>query len=253
MPGQCSTLRSFEQPGRLSELRDRSIVRTLLGFTWLSAGMPDVASGLMGSPLPLRPLLAQAPEVFARSGVRKNGLFPDDPFVAFGSPPESLTSRSRPAGWMLHIHPARLDSLASFFPYSVLTVMGSHILPRVSAPWVTVPPQRFSRSRGIDPPIPCRPCFVPVPLLGFCLSRSFSSCRAVRPLGRPYPLAVERECEFAIQLQGFRPCTSPRLDRFPPVRTATSIGFCLPEVSPFSSWDWWGPALVGFAGTGRSL
>jgi hypothetical protein len=69
----------------------------------------------------------------------------------------------------------RTDLLpCGLFPFSVFLELGSHIHPWVSTPWVKVPPQRFSRSRGLDPPLSCRPCLVPVPLLGFGLSRSSS-------------------------------------------------------------------------------
>lgn len=119
---------------------------------------------MIGSPLPLRPWLAPALEVFALSGVRKDGLFPDDPPLVFRSPPES----SRPGVALCRRLSSDQDILpCGFFPYSVFPEKGSHIHPRGSTPWVKVPPQRFSRSRGFDPPISCRPCLVPVPLLGF--------------------------------------------------------------------------------------
>jgi len=35
-----------------------------------------------------------------------------------------------------------------------------------------LPPQRFARSRGVAPPTACRPCFMPVPPMGFSPSRS---------------------------------------------------------------------------------
>jgi len=84
---------------------------------------------------------------------------------------------------------------------------------------------------------------------GFCLSRSSSPCGAVRPLGRPYPLAVDPGLVTGprIQLQGLAPRTGTGLDRLPPVRTATPLGFCLPEVFPCTSWGWKSPALLDFA------
>jgi hypothetical protein len=103
-----------------------------------------------------------------------------------------------------------------------------------------VPSQRFSRSQGFLPPGPCRPCFMPVPPLGFHPSGSNSARRAVRPLGRRCPPAVHRlqrlpprpprqlraywECpnppwppekrRHTLQpapLQGFHPCERPHL------------------------------------------
>ena len=41
-----------------------------------------------------------------------------------------------------------------------------------------MPSQRFSRSQGFTPPAACRPCFMPVPPLGFHPSRSISVRRA---------------------------------------------------------------------------
>jgi hypothetical protein len=55
-----------------------------------------------------------------------------------------------------------------------------------------VPSQRFSRSQGFPPPRSCRPCFMPVPPMGFSPSGSISTRRAVRPLGRPCPHEVDR-------------------------------------------------------------
>jgi hypothetical protein len=57
---------------------------------------------------------------------------------------------------------------------------------------VRVPSQRFSRSQGLDPPGTYRPCFMPVPPLGFFFypSRPISTRRAASPLGLPCPLEV---------------------------------------------------------------
>jgi hypothetical protein len=53
-----------------------------------------------------------------------------------------------------------------------------------------VPSQRFARSQGLAPPGTCRPCFMPVPPLGFCPSGSVSTRRAVHPLGCLCPPGV---------------------------------------------------------------
>jgi len=59
-----------------------------------------------------------------------------------------------------------------FFPFDVFPVLGSHI-PQGFQPLVKVPPQRFSRSRGFDPPRTCRPSFMPVPSMGFPFRADF--------------------------------------------------------------------------------
>lgn len=55
-----------------------------------------------------------------------------------------------------------------FFPFDVFPVPGSHQSRRLPTPGY-VPSQRFSRSQGLTPPSTCRPCFMPVPPLGFTL------------------------------------------------------------------------------------
>jgi hypothetical protein len=49
-----------------------------------------------------------------------------------------------------------------------------------------LPSQRFSRSQGFSPASVCRPCFMPVPPLGFCPSRTISVRRALRA-SQPFP------------------------------------------------------------------
>jgi hypothetical protein len=92
-----------------------------------------------------------------------------------------------------------------------------------------VPPQRFARSRGFDPPSTCRPCFMPVPPMGFRPSGFISTCRAVPPLGGHALLQLVRRP----LLQGFAPCRSPcsgtRLEQQPSWASA-SLGD-----SPFST------------------
>lgn len=55
-----------------------------------------------------------------------------------------------------------------FFPFDVFPVPGSHSLRRRPTAGY-VPSQRFSRSQGLPPPSTCRPCFMPVPPVGFPL------------------------------------------------------------------------------------
>jgi hypothetical protein len=99
-----------------------------------------------------------------------------------------------------------------------------------------VPSQRFSRSQGLAPPHACRPCFMPVPPLGFYPSRpnppaelyALSSAHALlrfttrsatapthparqitrRPASPRRPLAKRRHA-LAVPLQGVAPCRRP--------------------------------------------
>lgn len=73
---------------------------------------------------------------------------------------------------------------------------------------VTVPPQRFSRSRGFHPSTLCRPYFMPVPSLGFHPSGSLPTRGAARSLERRFPLVV---FEFPLpRFQHTRLCQSSR-------------------------------------------
>jgi len=101
-----------------------------------------------------------------------------------------------------------------------------------------VPSQRFSRSQGLTPPHPCRPCLMPVPPLGFHPSRpnppaepyALSDADALmrfttrsatapthparqvtrRPASPRRPLA-KRRYALAVPLQGLAPCERPYL------------------------------------------
>jgi hypothetical protein len=53
-----------------------------------------------------------------------------------------------------------------FYPFSVFLAPGSHITLEATNLQL-LPSQRFSRSQGLTPPGTCRPCFMPVPPLGF--------------------------------------------------------------------------------------
>jgi len=116
-----------------------------------------------------------------------------------------------------------------FFPYGVFLKMGSHI-PQGSHPLVKVPPQRFSHSRGFDPPTLCRPCFMPVPPLGFPLQGRFplQSCTFSRT---PSPLAVDS----MISASGF--CSlrvSLPFERLSVREAATLMRFSSLGISPLS-------------------
>jgi hypothetical protein len=90
---------------------------------------------------------------------------------------------------------------------------------------VKVPSQRFSRSQGFDPPGTCRPCFMPVPSLGFPFRGSFhpQSCLLSRA---PYPLVVGRSCHFRVLLPAsvLAPRQLCRLKRAAPLLGFTSLG-----------------------------
>jgi len=76
------------------------------------------------------------------------------------------------------------------FPFDVFPSAGSHLVPGVTSLRVPLPSQRFARSQGFAPPTGCRPCFMPVPSLGFHPSGFSPTRRAVRAFERPCPLAV---------------------------------------------------------------
>ena len=99
-----------------------------------------------------------------------------------------------------------------------------------------VPSQRFSRSQGLTPPHTCRPCFMPVPPLGFYPSRpnppaepyalssahtlmrfttrsattSTTSTRQItKGPARPKRPSAKQRYALAVPLQGFTPCECP--------------------------------------------
>jgi hypothetical protein len=86
----------------------------------------------------------------------------DHPLSVFRSSPEFLSHRSRLGG----VSSTSSTSPAVSFPFGVFPVPGSHISPEVTSLRL-LPSQRFSRSQGLTPPGTCRPCFMPVPPLGF--------------------------------------------------------------------------------------
>lgn len=114
---------------------------------------------------------------------------------------------------------------------------------------VTVPPQRFSRSRGLESARPLPALFHAGPAPGVvCLSRSFSPGRAVRPLGRRYPLAVDRRARNAHR-SSFRvlvPARVPVSTGFHRFGQRPPLAFRLPEVFSCSPWGDMRPALLDF-------
>jgi hypothetical protein len=132
------------------------------GLARFSEDVLDEASDVLGLPLPLWPWREPAFEVFASSSARKS-----IPSRNLSLP--SRVIRSGAAG-------RRSTSFGclpcGFFPFGVFTKMGSHFSQGYHS-WVTVPSQRFSRSQGFDPPILSRPCFIPVPPMGFPFRAEF--------------------------------------------------------------------------------
>jgi hypothetical protein len=162
--------------------------------------------------------VGRAFEVFALLDAREGFIFPGDPLFAFSSPPES--DHSDAAGCRDRDPRGSSCLPCGFFPFGVFPELGSHITPEIPLIRVEVPPQRFSRSRGLDPPSTCRPCFMPVPPMGFRPSGMISTCGAVPSLEGRYPLAVDPW----IPLQGLAPRKCPCFRR---AEAAPLLGFCL--------------------------
>jgi hypothetical protein len=134
--------------------------------------MINVASDRIGF---FAPLLAFAPRegmtyrVFAPLTRRGRLRNPNNPLSAFRSSPESHSHQSRllrnfkllPA-----IHHVTKHLPCGFNPFDVFPAPGSHITLEATNLQL-LPSQRFSRSQGLTPPGTCRPCFMPVPSLGF--------------------------------------------------------------------------------------
>jgi hypothetical protein len=151
---------------------------------------------LLGSSLPLWPLQKLAFEVFASPSVRKSISFSDDPLVTFRSPPE--LAHPGAAG---RTNLARLPPLR-FLPLRRFPDDGQPLIPGLPAPWVSFPSQRFSRSQGLAPPTICRPCFMPVPPMGFSLQGRFPPAELYVLSDAFCPLVVDPRPP----LQGFDPC-----------------------------------------------
>jgi hypothetical protein len=156
-----------------------------MGLAWLSESVFARASGLTGSPhplwpwphgWPLRSSPLRAPVEFEVHGKT---------LVALRSPPE-LDCPGAAA------HESELSPTTA--SPAVCSPSASSRCPAATHPGGTspgyVPPQRFSRSRGLSPPDTCRPCFVPVPPLGFCPSGSIPPAEPSALSSAPCPLAV---------------------------------------------------------------
>lgn len=125
-------------------------------------------------------------EGFALSTCPEKLLFQDDPLLTFRSPSEYGCTGAAAGQIAL---PATA-SLAVFSPStSSRCRVATHLRRRPTSGYV--PSQRFSRPQGFFPPGTCRPCFMPVPPMGFHPSGSISTRRAEHPLGRRCPPGVD--------------------------------------------------------------
>jgi hypothetical protein len=87
---------------------------------------------------------------------------PSHPLLVFRSSPEFHTTEPALGG----VSSTSNNLPCGSFPFDVFPAPGSHS-SRGYQPSSTMPSQRFSRSQGLTPPGTCRPCFMPVPPLGF--------------------------------------------------------------------------------------
>jgi hypothetical protein len=176
------------------------------------------------SPLPLRPLHFAGPStcVQARKSTVRVGLGCLSALGVF-TLPDAQGVITLPKRSSLDLSPLsralqpcrrcrRLPELAAAFlavssPSTSSRTWAATYFPAVTSLRVPVPPQRFARSRGFDPPLSCRPCFMPVPSLGFHPSGSIPTRRAVPSLEGHYPLVVGA---FVLASASFDPRLAPR-------------------------------------------
>lgn len=144
----------------------------------------------------------------------------DSPLLAFRSSPEcchssAAASLSLKTAW-------QLPSLR-FLPLRRFPNNGQPLTSQGYQPWVTVPSQRFSRSQGFHPSVVCRPCFMPVPPLGFSPSGPISLMKrsalsSFSALLRLAPLAVTASTDAFLTSLGFYSPSS-----FQSSRSSTSL------------------------------
>jgi hypothetical protein len=138
-------------------------------------------------------------------------FFPGYPLLTFRSSPESNRFRRR-CGLAPFRAKHRNCLPCGSFPFGVLPVVGSHLLPRPTIPWVTLPSQRFARSQGFSPPATCRPYFMPVPPMGFHPPGSCDVHRAISSFEPLFPLVVYEP--FCRRVNRFRVHGLPRSSTF---------------------------------------
>lgn len=193
----------------------------------------------MGFPLPLWPSPCGWPLRSAPRRLSGTWLVPDHPLLTFRSPPESGRSGAAAGRKNSRLTAA---SLAVCSP-STSSRRQAATHPGIPAPG-TLPPQRFSRSRGLVPPGACRPSFMPVPSLGLHPSGPISARRAGPPSGGRTLLRL------ALLASASGSCSLPAsfsagrsLARW----TATLLGFSLPGDFSLSAVDPLGSPLLGLA------
>jgi hypothetical protein len=147
-------------------------------------GSPVGAGGRIGLPAPSLVLARGLTfEVFAPPGARI------DVEVRFERPSRDLRLPFRVWSYRrrcLQTNLRAAASLAVLLPFDVFPVPGSHHSRRRPTSEY-VPSQRFSRSQGLAPPDACRPCFMPVPPLGFLPSRVDIHPQSRAPSRKPLP------------------------------------------------------------------
>jgi hypothetical protein len=197
-----------------------------MGLARLSEGLPDEASDRIGFFAPSLALVSLASEVFASSGAREAGSFPNYPLVTFRSPPE----------------------------YDRLAPPSSGFLPG----WL--PPRRFFPLRRLKKRVATYPQEEPPLGLGCLLSVSTLSrpsstrnlpalfhagnvrgvvpfrdgvvCRVVHPFGCRNPLVVGRSLHFRAWYPANISASARVLNR---AETSPLMGFILPRGSALSA------------------
>jgi len=148
----------------------------------------------------------------------------DDPLLTFRSPPEHHCTDAAPDDLAI----ARDCLPCGFFPFGVFPVPASYLLRRRPTPGY-VPSRRFAHPQGLVPPGTCRPCFMPVPPMGFSPSGPISTRRAAHPLGCPCP----HEVGVALRLPS-RPARHPTEPGIPWFTPSVSRGDGTPPTRPSS-------------------
>jgi hypothetical protein len=189
-----------------------SPVGTRLSWGWLGLqSFIHGASDRIGSSLPLWSCFWPTFEVFAL------WVCPNE--QTFGLPLLTFRSSSefcRTNAVIFRVAPVDDFLPCGLFPFGVFPVLGSYFSRRVPASEY-VPSQRFSRSQGLIPPGTCRPCFMPVPPVGFPL-------QGRSPPAEPFVLPDVDALVRLVVRTSFRP-VGFRLPRDPGVSEVASAVF----------------------------
>jgi len=122
-----------------------------------------------------------------------NNKSPGHPLLTFRSPAEFCCANAV----IFRVAPVDDFLPCGSFPFGVFPVLGSYFSRRVPASEY-VPSQRFSRSQGLIPPGTCRPCFMPVPPMGFTL-------QGRSPPAEPFVLSDVDSLLRLVERTSFRP------------------------------------------------